>query len=49
MKEKLTTLYLTMNRIEVKGENAKLMADCLRYVEQLVKEEDNDKSDTETT
>jgi len=42
MKEKLANLYLTMNRIEVKGESVKLMADCLRYIEQLIKEEDKE-------
>lgn len=38
MKIKLTKLYNTLALIETKGENTKLMAQCLMYVEQLAKE-----------
>lgn len=36
MKENLTRLYNTMSMIETKGENTKMMGDCLRFVEQLI-------------
>ena len=35
METELTKLYNTMLMIETKGENTKIMADCLRFVEQL--------------
>ena len=38
MSEKLIRLYNTMLQIETKGESTKLMADCLRFVENLAKE-----------
>lgn len=38
MKEDLIKLYNTMILIETKGDNTKIMADCLRFVEQLVKQ-----------
>ena len=38
MKEKLIQLFNTLNRIEVKGENALLMADCLRFTDKLIQE-----------
>lgn len=38
MKEKLIKLYNTMSQIETKGENTKLMAQCLTYVAQMVGE-----------
>lgn len=40
MREKLIRLYNTMLQIETKGESTKLMADCLRFVENLAKEAD---------
>lgn len=39
MGEKLTRLYNTMAMIETKGENTKIMADCLRFVSQMIAEE----------
>lgn len=39
MKEKLMDLYNTMNMIETKGRNTKIMAECLGFVEGLIKEE----------
>lgn len=36
MKEKIQTLYNTLLLIETKGESTKIMADCLRYAEQLI-------------
>lgn len=38
MAEKLLRLYNTLATIETKGENTKIMADCLRYTEQLITE-----------
>lgn len=35
METELTKLYNTMLMIETKGENTKIMADCLRFIEQL--------------
>lgn len=46
MLEELNKLYNTLLLIETKGENTKIMADCLRYTEQLMiraeKEVDSD-------
>lgn len=39
MKEKLAKLYNTMNMIETKGRNTKIMAECLEYLERLIKDE----------
>ena len=39
MKEKLAKLYNTMNMIETKGKNTKIMAECLEYLERLIKDE----------
>lgn len=39
MVENLTKLYNTMLLVETKGESTKIMSECLRFVEQLVKEE----------
>ena len=36
MEEKLTKLYNTLILVETKGESTKLMADCIRYTEQLI-------------
>lgn len=38
MSEKLLRLFNTMNRIEVRGESVLILADCLRFVDQLVQE-----------
>lgn len=38
MKENLQKLYNTLALIETKGENTKIMADCLRYTEQLIQQ-----------
>lgn len=38
MVEKLTRLYNTLMIIETKGENTKLMAQCLNYVSGLINE-----------
>jgi hypothetical protein len=37
--EKLVKLYNTMNMIETKGRNTKIMAECLGYLERLIKDE----------
>jgi hypothetical protein len=41
MAEKLIKLLNTMMLIETKGESTKVMTDCLRYIEQLITEEQN--------
>jgi hypothetical protein len=38
MVEKLTKLYNTLALIETKGENTKLMAQCLNYTAALINE-----------
>lgn len=38
MQEKLIQLRNTMGLIETKGENTKLMAQCLSFTEQLIQE-----------
>lgn len=40
-KEDLVKLYNTLSMIETKGENTKIMAQCLRFVEQKAKECEN--------
>lgn len=44
MEEKLLRLYNTLATIETKGENTKTMADCLRYIEQMVADEKNNRA-----
>lgn len=44
MEEKLKRLYNTLLTIETKGESTKIMADCLRYTEQMIIEEQNKQS-----
>lgn len=39
MENNLRKLYNTMLLIETKGENTKIMAECIRFVEQLITEE----------
>lgn len=39
MVNKLTALYNTMAMVETKGENTVLMGDCLKYLKQLIAEE----------
>lgn len=36
MLENLTKLYNTLMLVETKGESTKLIADCLRFTEQLI-------------
>lgn len=38
MKENLTKLYNTLALIETKGNNTKIMAQCLVFIEQMVQE-----------
>lgn len=38
MKENLIKLLNTMAMVETRGENTKIMAQCLQYVENLVQE-----------
>lgn len=39
MVEKLSKLYNTLLLIETKGENTKIMAQCIAYLEQMIAEE----------
>ncbi len=41
MIENLSKLYNTLMLIETKGENTKIMAQCLQYIEQLIANERN--------
>lgn len=41
MTNELTKLYNTLLLIETKGENTKIMAQCLQYLEQLIVIEQN--------
>lgn len=38
MNNKLQILYNTLMTIETKGDSTKFMAECLRYLENLIKE-----------
>lgn len=38
MNEKLMRLYNTLAMVETKGQNTKIMAQCLQYLEQLMQE-----------
>lgn len=49
METKLTRLYNTLVTIETKGESTKTMADCLRYIEQMVAEEKANRTKSEET
>ena len=40
MKNELIKLYNTLSLIETKGESTKHMAQCLQYIEQLVRDMD---------
>lgn len=39
MVNKLTALYNTLAQIETKGENTIVMGDCLKYLKQIIEEE----------
>ena len=39
MENNLRKLYNTMLLIETKGENTKIMAECIKFLEQLITEE----------
>lgn len=43
MVEKLVTLYNTLSLIETRGESSKIMGECLKYTEQLIKEVSEEK------
>lgn len=38
MKERFIAIYNVLTRIETKGEDTLMMADCLRFIEQCIKE-----------
>ena len=39
MEVKLVQLYNTLSTIDTRGPNTKVMADCLRFLEDLIKQE----------
>ena len=41
MEKKLQILYNTLCAIETKGESTTIMAECLKYIEQLINDEKN--------
>lgn len=49
MKENLIKLLNTMAMVETRGENTKIMAQCLQYVENLVQELDTAEKNAEET
>lgn len=49
MPTELTRLYNTLLLIETKGENTKIMAQCLQYLEQLIANEKNKPIEQEKT
>lgn len=48
MLEELNKLYNTLLLIETKGDNTKIMADCLRYTEQMIAQARKEVSDDGT-
>lgn len=38
MKQKFISIYNVLHMIETKGEQTKMMADCLRFIEQCIQE-----------
>lgn len=49
MVEKLSKLYNTLSLIETKGESTKIMGECLKYIESLIKELSENKNKGEET
>lgn len=47
METKLLRLYNTLVTVETKGESTKTMADCLRFLEQLITDERNKQAQPE--
>ena len=45
MLDNLKRLHNTLIMIETRGENTKIMADCLRYIEQMIEKESAKKED----
>ena len=43
IEKKLQILYNTLCAIETKGESTKIMAECLKYTEQLINDEKNNR------
>jgi len=39
MNDNLVKLYNTLLMVETKGESTKIMSECIRFLEQLIKEE----------
>lgn len=48
MKQKLTTLYKTLLMVETKGESTKIMGECLKFTEELIREETKKEGVVET-
>lgn len=49
MLQKLQLLYNTLLTIETKGLNTITMADCLRYIEKLIQQENNNEIQNNST
>ena len=47
MENKLKQLYNTLGMVETKGESTRIMADCMRFIEQLITETKEKESDDE--
>ncbi len=43
MEVKLVQLYNTLSTIDTRGQNTKVMADCLRFLEDIIKQEQTKK------
>ena len=48
MDENLTKLYNTLSLVETKGESTKIMCECLRFLEQMIKDEKENKAQSAT-
>lgn len=48
MDENLAKLYNTLSLIETKGESTKIMGECLRFLEQMIKDEKENKVQSAT-
>ena len=45
MVTELNKLYNTLSLVETKGESTKIMADCLRFIEQMIADTEGEVSD----
>ena len=47
MKETFIKLHNTLSLIEVKGQNAKIMGECLTYIEKVIEEIEKEENENE--